>query len=317
MTPSRTLALEVAAVGAEALDVLRIELVDPAGGELPAFEPGAHLEVTLPNGMRRQYSLVNDWRERHRYVLGVGRSRAGRGGSNFVHEQARVGMRWDCRSPVNNFRLDPDASSYLLIGGGIGITPLVAMARWCAAGNKPWRLVYAARSLQRMAFCEELCALDGDVHLHGDRESGGPLDVAALLSGRMPGEQVYCCGPAALMDAVGLACRDLPANIAHFEWFSASPAETVDTEGFWIDLHRSGSALFVPPNQSVLEVLEAHGHEIPYSCREGLCGTCETGVCAGEPDHHDYVIAPAERASRNTMMVCVSRAKTPRLTLDL
>lgn len=313
--------LRVTRVEAEARDVLRLELAHPDGGELPAFEPGAHLALHLPGGLVRHYSLAGDWRERHRYVLGVGRAAAGRGGSDYVHGLLRQGMELRCSEPVNNFRLVPDAGRYLFIAGGIGITPIVAMVRWCVAQGKPWRLVYAARSRQRLAFYEELREHAGCVQFHCDDETGAPLDVRPLMSGVEPGTEIYCCGPAPLMTAVQEAGAHLPADALHFEWFSAPAANSEASQaaagGFWVDLQRSGQSFHVPPDQSILEVLENNGIDHPYSCREGLCGTCETAVCEGEPDHRDYIYPESQRESLRTMLICVSRAKSPRLTLDL
>jgi ferredoxin-NADP reductase len=314
------LSLCVASVAAEARDVLRVELVNAVGPQLPAFEPGAHVTLQLPGGLARPYSLLNDWRERHRYVLAVGRAVDSRGGSRFVHEQLRAGTEVRASAPANNFRLDPQAPRYLFIAGGIGITPLLAMVRWCEANGKPWRLVYAARSRVRLAFYEELRALGAGVRFHCDDERGAPLDVAPLLADVEPGTQVYCCGPAPLMQAVQAHGAHLPPDALHFEWFSPPPQEVAAAApagSFWVDLKRSGTSLLVPPEQSILEVLEANGHEVPFSCREGLCGTCETAVCGGEPDHRDYVYPPAQRAQLRGMLVCVSRAKSERLVLDL
>ncbi len=318
---SESLRLRVAGVFAEARDVMRVELVDASGAELPPFEPGAHLALQLPGGLVRQYSLVNDWRERHRYVLGVGLAANSRGGSAWVHGMLRTGVEIASSLPVNNFRLVPDAPRFLFIAGGIGITPLVSMVRWCEATGRPWSMVYAARSRVRMAFYEELRAFGSRVRLHCDDERGEPLDTAALMSEVEPGTHVYCCGPAPLMEAVQGHGARLGDDCLHFEWFSApaagnAPSET-PAEGFWVDLARSGESLHVPPGQSILEVLEQHGHEVPFSCREGLCGTCEQTVCEGEPEHLDYVYPPSQRPTLKTMLVCVSRAKTPRLVLDL
>jgi vanillate O-demethylase ferredoxin subunit len=314
------LQLRIEAIAAEARDVMQLELVDAGGAQLPPFEPGAHLALQLPGGMVRHYSLVNDCAERHRYVVAVGRVREGRGGSNHVHSALREGMVLPSDPPANNFRLDPSASSYLFVAGGIGITPILCMLRWCQAHRKPWRLVYAARSRQRMAFYEELRAFNDAVRLHADDERGGPLDVAALLASHRPDEQIYCCGPAALMQAVERGTATLPQGTAHFEWFSA-PVDTVqpapEPDGFWIDLKRSGTALHVPADRSILDVLEASGHDVPFSCREGLCGTCETVVCEGEPDHRDYVYSAAQREGLRSMLICVSRALSPRLALDI
>lgn len=311
--------LRVVAVQAEARDVMRLELADPQGAALPPFEPGAHLTLHLPNGLQRQYSLAGDWRERERYVLGVGRAKDSRGGSDYVHGALRAGAELACSAPANNFAL-VDAPRYLFVAGGIGITPVLAMIRWCEAHGKPWQLVYAARSRVRMGFYEELRALGEKVRFHCDDEQGGPLAVAPLLAAVEPGTHVYCCGPAPLMEAVRDHGARLPADTLHFEWFSApvaEPAGTADDGGFWVDLKRSGASLHVPPDRSILEVLEENGHEVPFSCREGLCGTCETAVCEGEPEHRDYVYPPAQRDSLRTMLVCVSRAKSPRLVLDL
>lgn len=312
------LQLRVASVQAEARDVLRIDLEAAAGGELPAFEPGAHLTLHLPGGLQRQYSLAGDWRERQRYTLGVGRASDSRGGSAYVHRSLRTGAELTCGLPANNFQL-VDAPRYLFIAGGIGVTPILAMIRWCEAQGKPWQLIYAARSRVRMGFYEELGAYGTRVRFHCDDESGGPLPVAPIMAGVSLETHVYCCGPAPLMEAVRDHGAHLPPEALHFEWFSA-PAVTeaaAPAEGFWIDLARSGASLHVPPGQSILEVLEAHGHDVPFSCREGLCGTCETTVCGGEPEHLDYVYPPTERSRLRTMLVCVSRARSPRLALDL
>ena len=307
-------------MAAEARDVMRVELVNAVGVELPPFAPGAHLMLHLPNGSQRQYSLLNDWRERHRYVLGIGRAADSRGGSAFVHEQLRCGMELRCGAPANNFALATDAPRYLFIAGGIGITPILAMVRWCEANGKPWRLVYAARSRVRLAFYEELRGFGAKARFHCDDEHGAPLDVAALMADVAPGSQVYCCGPAPLMTAVQEHGGHLGPDALHFEWFSAPAADAAaeaPSGGFWVDLKRSGASLHVPPERSILEVLEDNGHEVPFACREGLCGTCETAVCEGEPEHRDHVYPPAQRDGLRSMLVCVSRARSARLVLDL
>lgn len=323
------LRLRVASMRAEARDVMRIELVDALGAPLPAFEPGAHVVLRLPNGMARSYSLLNDWRERNRYVLGVGRAEAGRGGSEYIHAVLRAGAEIACEAPANNFKLHPDAGHYLFIAGGIGITPILSMIRWCMAEGKSWQLVYAARDRSRLAFYDELAACKDKVRFHCDDEHGGPLPVAHCFEGLPQHTQVYCCGPSPLMRAVSNCGGGLPAEALHFEWFAApreTSAETSDRSetagattdvGFWIDLRRSGSSLFVPETQSILDVLEHNGHEVPFSCREGVCGTCETAVCEGEPDHRDYVYPESQRPALRSMLICVSRARSERLALDL
>jgi tetrachlorobenzoquinone reductase len=314
-----TLTVNVADVRAEARDVITLELRAPGGGPLPAFEPGAHLDLHLPNGLVRQYSLTNDWRERDRYVIGVGRVADSRGGSSFVHSSIRAGMQLTISVPRNNFALDPGAERFLFIAGGIGVTPIMAMIRWCVANAKPWRLIYAARSRQRAAFYEDLSALAKDcAQFHFDDECGQVLDVAQALSSWSEGERIYCCGPAPLMEAVKTLSEKLPQDTVRFEWFSTPDSDEPQESGaFTVKLERSGVELAVPENKSILEVLEEHGIEVPFSCREGLCGTCVTSVCAGEPDHRDYVLSDEERDSGKLITVCCSRSKSAVLTLDL
>jgi vanillate O-demethylase ferredoxin subunit len=315
------LVLQVADVQAEACDVLLVELRDPKGALLPAFEPGAHLEISLPNGMVRHFSISNDCRERDRYVVGVGRAPNGRGGSKFVHQTLRCGMVLKTSTPRNNFPLDPNAESYLFVAGGIGITPIMAMIRWCIANQRIWRLVYAVRSAQRAAFYETLSVYGDLVHFHFDSQCRGVgLDVRQILMDVKAGEHLYCCGPNGLMEAIRAHGEHLPHDRLHFEYFAA-PTRSDDvmrpTGAFDIELRKSGRSFHVPPEKSVLDVLEANGVSVPFSCREGLCRTCETGVCEGEVEHLDYALTQEERDAGKSMIVCVSRARSARLVLDL
>ena len=321
MAASSRLVLEVTDVEAEARDVLLVELRMPGGGALPPFEPGAHLEIALPNGLVRHYSLVNDWREPDRYVIAVGRAANGRGGSTFLHRSVHCGMRLAVEAPRNHFALDPAAGHYLFVAGGIGVTPIVAMIRWCEANGRPWRLVYAARTPQRAAFYETLRPFASRVHFHFDDQAGGVLDVGPWLADPLPGEHVYCCGPQPLMEAVRDRAGARAADTVHFEYFAAPEADAdaaaAVSGAFRVELRQTGATFDVPADRSILDVLEDHGLQVPYSCREGLCGTCQTGVVAGEVDHRDYVLSQAERDAGDTMMVCVSRARSPTLVLDL
>ena len=298
---------------------MSLELRATSGGQLPPFEPGAHLDLHLPNGLVRQYSLTNDWRERDRYVIGVARVADSRGGSSFVHSSIRAGMPLTISGPLNNFALDPDADRFLFIAGGIGVTPIMSMIRWCVANGKPWRLIYAARSRQGAAFYEELWGLGRDsAQFHFDDECGQVLDVAAAIAGLQDGERICCCGPTPLMDAVKTLTAHLPADRVRFEYFSVPDSdEPRESNAFKVRLERSGVELEVPEHKSILEVMEEHGIEHPFSCREGLCGTCLTDVLAGEPDHRDYVLSDEERASGKMMTICCSRSKSPQLVLDL
>ena len=315
----QSLTVLVADVRAEAKDVITLELRAIGGGELPSFTPGAHLDLHLPNGLMRNYSLTNDWRERDRYVIGVGRAADSRGGSSYVHNSIRAGAQLKISSPRNNFPLDENSSSFLFIAGGIGITPIMSMVRWCMANDRPWRLIYAARSRQRTAFYEYLCALGANrVHFHFDDESGQVLDVARAISSWSEGESIYCCGPAPLMESVKALTEHLPSGTVRFEWFTVPESdEPQESSSFIVRLERSDVEFEVPEHKSILEVLEEHGFESPFSCREGLCGTCVTNVCAGEPDHRDYVLSDEERESGKMMTVCCSRSKSPTLALDL
>ena len=317
---SERLQLDVTDVQAEARDVVAIELRARGGGALPPFEPGAHLEVDLPNGMVRHYSLVNDSRERDRYVIGVGRVADSRGGSIFVHQSVRRGMTLAVSAPRNNFRLDPRAERFLFIAGGIGITPIMSMILACEVDAKPWRLVYATRNGPRTAFYERLREHGPRVQFHFDDQRGAMLDVAHCLSDVKSGEHVYCCGPQALMESVRMHSAPLPAETVHFEYFTA-PAEAANGAAvageFEVELRSSGRRFGVPPDKSILEVLEAGGLQLPFSCREGLCGTCLTPVCEGVPEHRDYVLSQAERDAGQSMTICVSRSKSPLLVLVL
>jgi tetrachlorobenzoquinone reductase len=319
VTAAQLLTVQVADVRAEARDVMTLELRSLGGEALPPFEPGAHLDLHLPNGLVRQYSLTNDWREHDRYVIGVGRAENSRGGSDYVHSQIRAGMQLKISSPRNNFPLDADVEKFVFIAGGIGVTPIMAMVRWCVANQKDWRLIYAARSRQRTAFYEELCAFDRNrVHFHFDDERGQVLDASAAISRWTESERIYCCGPDPLMNAVKSLTEHLPSSAVRFEWFTAPAAdEDLPSDSFEVELARSKTKLVVPADKSILEVLEENGFEVPFSCREGLCGTCVTNVISGEPDHRDYVLSDEEREAGKLMTICCSRSKSPQLVLDL
>lgn len=316
------LELEVTDVQAEALDVVRVELRARGGGELPAFEPGAHVAIGLPNGMIRHYSLANDWRERDRYVLGVARAARSRGGSQFMHQMLRRGSTLTVDHPRNGFPLDPSADRYLFLAGGIGITPILAMIRWCAANGRAWRLAYAVRSVQRAAFLETLQGIgSGLIHLHADDRADSVFDPVPWLAGDGQGEHVYCCGPAPMMASVAAAAAHRASGTVHFEYFSAPETDPAQAAGpddaFTLELRRSGRSFDVPADRSVLDILEQNGVPVVSSCREGTCRTCETRVVEGDVDHRDFCLTPDERETGRTMLVCVSRAKSRHLVLDL
>lgn len=312
--------LVVSRITQEALDIVGLELRAPGGARLPAFTPGAHIDLHLADGLRRQYSLTNDSREDDRYCLGVGLAAPSRGGSRHVHERLKKGDVVQISPPRSLFGIEPAAAEHLFIAGGIGITPILAMIRWCEANHRPWRLLYAVRSRARAAYLWDLAPHHGRVHLHLDEEQDGqPPDIAAWIAGGA-GRHIYCCGPGGLMDAVARHAADagLPADAVHFERFTAEPSlATAESRAFTVVLRRTKRDIEVPPHESVLAALERCGIELPFSCREGLCRTCETPVIEGAVDHRDHVLDAGERAANGSMIICVSRALGERIVLDL
>ena len=303
-------------------DVLELRLTRPTGGALPAWEPGAHVELALPSGLRRAYSLCGEVTDTEAWTIAVHRVPEGRGGSREIHETALVGRELEVRGPVNRFPLVP-APGYLLLAGGIGVTPLLPMARELTARGLPWRLLLGARDRSRLVYAEELVALGGDrVRLVPQNEAGLP-DLAAELAATPPTHAVYACGPQPMLDAVTTLCRTAdPVRSPHLERFTAAadaiPDQLDATSGeFEVVLSRSGLRLTVPADRTVLDVIREKLPDVPYSCEEGYCGTCETPVTAGVPDHRDTVIDQSERPTATTMMICVSRCDSPVLELDL
>jgi vanillate O-demethylase ferredoxin subunit len=272
----------------------------------------------LSNGLIRHYSLCNDWRERDRYVVGIGLAAGSRGGSLHIHRTLRPGDTVAVTAPRNNFPLAEAAPRHDFFAGGIGITPILSMVRWCAANRRDWHLWYLVRNRQRAAFLQELGDFAGHVTLHADDEAGALFDVTGTVARLQPDSHIYCCGPAPLMTAVEAAAQSRPPAQMHFEWFTPKQPTAADvSESFTVVLARSGRRFLVPAGKSILEVLEANQLNISFSCREGLCATCETAVLAGKPDHRDSVLTAAEKAANATMMICVSRALSDELTLDL
>ena len=297
--------------------VLAVELRDPEGGDLPAFAAGAHVDLHLPNGMTRSYSLANDPSDRTRFVLGVGLDPSSRGGSRFVHRDLRVGQMLDVEGPRNHFPLDESAPHSVLIAGGIGITPMVCMAQRLAAIGRSFEFHYAVREASRAAFLGVVDSLTPKLHLHVDASAGRPLDLAAIVASAPAGAHFYCCGPMPMLAAYEAATAGIPAERVHLEYFQAKPVSAAAATAFEVEIAGTGRVFTIPPDRSIADVLEAAGLRIATSCCEGICGTCETRVVAGEPEHRDSVLTAAERAANKTIMICVSRALTPRLVLDL
>jgi len=313
---AQTIDVLVKSITYEAEDVISLDLRPVGEGTLPAFTAGAHIELQLRNGLPRNYSLANPQHERHRYYVTVKKDAASRGGSRFIHESVRVGDILPIGPPRNNFALVEDASHSLLIAGGIGITPIWCMIQRLAALGRSWRLLYATRSRRGAAFLDEILAF-GNVHLHVDDESAGAfIDLDPVIRNAPSGTHFYCCGPLPMLAAFERATAALPAEMVHVEYFSAKdPIEA--TGGFDVVLARSGRTVFVPEQSTILDALLAAGIDVGHSCLEGVCGTCETKVIEGIPDHRDVVLSARERASNRTMMICCSGCKSGRLVLDL
>jgi ferredoxin-NADP reductase len=305
----------------EADDTISVELRPASGGELPAFTPGSHIDLHLPNGLDRSYSLCNAADEHHRYVVGVLKDRVSRGGSRCVHEQLRVGMQIAISPPRNNFPLQEAAGHTVLVAGGIGITPLLCMARRLRDLGRSFELLYFARSRRSAAFLDVLQALEVPMTLHFDDEQGGPPDLKRLLAERKPAPDLhlYACGPTPMLDAFETFCAELGLENAHIERFAAvehRPAE--DARGtFTVELARSGKTFTITPGKSILDTLLEAGIEVDCSCCEGVCGSCETRVLAGVPDHRDSILSTQERTANKTIMLCVSGCKSASLSLDL
>ena len=301
--------------GAEGVVVLDLRADD--GAELPAWSAGAHIDLRLPGGLVRQYSLCGNPADRTVWRVAVLREPESRGGSAHVHDALVEGAEVEARGPRNHFPLEP-APRYLFIAGGIGITPMLPMIDAAEAAGASWELHYGGRSRRSMAFLESLEEVTGQrVTLHPQDEVG-LIDLDRLLGTPRVDTLVYCCGPEPLLVAVEQRCGDWPAGALHVERFAPKDVgEPVLTDAFEVELAASGLSLTVPPEKSVLQVVEEAGVPVLSSCTEGTCGTCETTVLSGEVDHRDSLLTPAEQAANDTMFICVSRAACPKLVLDL
>lgn len=315
--------LTVRAITPAADGVITIELADPAGGDLSHWSPGAHIDVTVhgPEGeLTRQYSLCGDPADRSHYRIGVLREPESRGGSAYLHESLAVGDDVTVAGPRNHFELVTDAASYIFIAGGIGITPLLPMIAALEARGADWELHYVGRSASTMAFCEELAPYAGRVHL-APRDCAPRPDLAGLLAEHVPGRVVYSCGPDALLDSLEetMAAAGWAPGALHTERFTPIVVDRSGDEAFEIELANAGLTLTVPADQSIFATVREAGVSVLGSCLEGTCGTCETEIVewSGEIEHRDTVLTAEERETNETLMLCVSRCRGGRLTLDL
>jgi ferredoxin-NADP reductase len=301
--------------------VVTLEFTDPDGGDLPSWEPGAHIDLLLTEELTRQYSLFSDPTDPTVWRVGVLLDPQSRGGSKFVHENLVDGATVRVRGPRNHFQL-VQAPAYLFIAGGIGITPIMTMVRAAQQAGADWSLVYLGRSRATMAFAEELEASYGSrVTVWADDEKEALFELGSVLGAPREETLVYCCGPEGLLTAVEQGCSHWPEGSLHIERFAAkapSPEQAAAAlESFAVVCQRSGVTVEVSGEGSILEALEDADIPILSSCLEGVCGTCEATVLEGIPDHRDSMLSDAERASNKVILTCVSRSCSERLVLDL
>lgn len=316
---SADIEVAVAGIRAVARDVLAIELRHKSGNALPGAKAGAHIDLALPNGLVRQYSLVNATGQANMeaYVVAVGWDANSRGGSVWIHEKLKVGQALRVSAPRNLFEMAPQHRNVLLLAGGIGVTPIYAMVQSCIAQGLTFEVWASARSASRLAYLDELKSLVGkSLQLHFDDEQGGPMNLAERLRSQQ-WDAVYACGPVPMLDALTQATAQWTAGSVHMERFKAAELPASERTQFELVLQRSGLNTTVTEHESVLDAMGRLGVDYPWSCREGICGTCEAPVLEGEVQHLDYVLSPDERAEQRRMMVCVSRCGGGRLVLDI
>jgi tetrachlorobenzoquinone reductase len=319
--PENIIQVRVKRITYEAENINSYELVAPRGGDLVPFTAGSHIDLQLSNGMIRSYSLVNDQSEQNRYVIAVNKDVASRGGSKFVHETVRVGDIITISHPKNNFALQEKASHSVLIAGGIGITPLLSMIRRLETLGRSWQLFYAARTRLSAAFLDELNTLRPNVHLNlhinFDQESSGRMfDLSAIIETVPADTHIYCCGPVPMLEAFEAVTTGRPTSQVHVEYFKAREKPAAEG-GFVVKLARSNRTIVVKPGKTILDALLDAGIAANYACAEGVCGTCETKVIEGIPDHRDLFLGKEEQAANKTMMICCSGSKSTTLVLDL
>lgn len=316
---SKVLTLRVQQKTWEADGVIRMMFVDPAGAALPQWLPGAHLSLHLPNGLTREYSLCSDPEDSTSWTVAVLRTPDSRGGSRLIHDELPVGTLIKVEGPRNNFELD-HAERYALVAGGIGITPIISMVRRLEAVGADWSLLYTGRSRSTMAFLSEISDLPRHrISIHAaDEANGNYADLSEAVGSLPPEALVYACGPESLMQAVAGAMADESRlRIERFKAPDIVPGQELDETSFDVICQSTGQRIAVGADVSVLDALNDAGINVPSSCAEGICGTCETGVIEGDVEHRDFLLSPAERAENKSMFVCVSRCRSRELILDL
>jgi tetrachlorobenzoquinone reductase len=310
------LSVRLNAIRYVARDTSIYELTNVAGTPLPPYAPGAHIDLHLPNGIVRQYSLLEPEPSGETYSIAVKRDPASRGGSRSVHEELRVGQTLTISAPRNNFPLVENASHVILLAGGIGITPIWCMAQRLHKLGRSWALHYACRSRADMAFLDALAEM-GKAHFHFDDENQGKvLDVGSIVAGAPRDAHLYCCGPTPMLQAFEQATASWPRAQVHVEYFTPKP-QPAKKGGFVVELARSGQEFVIPEGESILQVLLNAGVDVDYSCELGICGACEQRVLAGTPEHRDAILSEEEQAANTRVMICCAGCKSERLVLDL
>jgi ferredoxin-NADP reductase len=312
---TETIKLTVCTAERIAEDCISLVFEKTGGGELPAWAPGAHIDLILAEDLIRQYSLCGDPSDKFSWRVGILRELESRGGSSYLYDHVSAGSTLTAQGPRNHFALEP-SERYLFVAGGIGITPILPMIKSVEAAGGRWRLLYGGRRRTSMAFVDEL-------EKYGDRVSVRPqdehglLDLAGFLGDARHGTAVYCCGPEPLIAAVEETCAALSLPL-HVERFAPKPiVNAAPNEDFEVVCAESGITLTIPADSTILAEARKAGIEVLSSCSEGTCGTCETDVLEGVPDHRDSVLTPEERRAGESMMICVSRCIGTRLVLDL
>jgi ferredoxin-NADP reductase len=318
--PRQLLDMRVHGIQCEADGVFSFDLRPVGDARLPPSTAGSHIEILMRDGLERSYSLINPPHETHRYVIAVAKDPQSRGGSEFMCEILRPGHELQITSPSNNFALVEDAAKTILIAGGIGITPIWSMLQRLKQINRSWSLFYTARSRRRAAFLVELLELQSKypdrINLFFDDEPNfSRFGLEKIVRNQIPGAHFYCCGPTGLLTTFERATARLDPATIHIERFSAQQAPA--RGGFEVTLAKSRRSFRIPVDKTILEVLLSEGIEVSRSCMEGVCGTCETPVLEGIPDHRDSVLSKREREANKVMMICCSGSKTGKLVLDL
>lgn len=310
-------------IEALASDIKMFEMVAEDGGELPVFEAGAHVDVMTGNGLRRSYSLANDPAERNRYVTAILREANGGGGSAWMHDEVKEGDLLTLKPPINNFPLDPTASEHILIAGGIGITPIIAMGHELQRRGANGTLHYCTKSPEETAFLTEVEEVFGKGRVVFHHDGGDPsqgIKLDEVLGERPNGAHLYLCGPAGLIDAARAAAGHWPQSSIHFELFASAKTDAADaaSESFEVELKESAKTVQVPADKSILEAVTEAGVEADSACQQGLCGSCEVKLLGGEADHRDQLMNDEQKAANDKIYICVSRAKSgAKLILDI